>query len=187
MYVANTFRRMMAHATDELIGSIFWIPLFFKAWKQMSGGEGILLPWWLVIGAWVARLSYEIICMYVLQSLPAQHFLGLRVISTYHPELGLGWAQVVLRVLFAQFKYILGPAIYFMALFHPERQHLGDILSETRVVQLQERAFPPKNRYVLASILVYFSLIGHLEEVVHFVSDGRIEKAGVKVEAPAGF
>lgn len=184
MNVASTFRRTIAHAADEMIGSVFWIPLVVSAFSQMGEGHSLVLPWSLILSAWAARIAYEVICLYVLQALPAQHFFGLKVISTYHPEVGLGLNQAALRVLFAQFKYLLGPSIYFMALFHRDRQHLGDILAETRVVQIQERALPPKNRYVLASVLVFFSLLTSIGEAAAALAEDRINSKGVTLEIP---
>lgn len=184
MNVASTFRRMVAHSFDELLGSLFWIPLAVSAWRQMASSDHIVLSWSLFLSVWVLRLFYEIICTYALEALPAQHFLGLRIISTNHPELGLSLSQVVLRVLFAQFKYLLGPSIYFMALFHRQRQHLGDILSETRVVQVNERSLKPKNRYLIGSLLVFMSLITNLSKVVNFVAEENLSRRGIRIEAP---
>jgi uncharacterized RDD family membrane protein YckC len=184
MYVASTFRRTLAHLSDEAIGSVFWIPLLVKAWVQAGRGHDIVLPWFLILSLWTARVVYEVLCVYVLQGLPAQRFFGLKVISTYHPELGLGLPQVVIRVLLAQFKYLLGPSIYFLALFHKERQHLGDILAETRVVQIQERNFLPKARTILGSILIYVSLVSSLGDVVSMVAENRVDRQGIWIEWP---
>lgn len=184
MYVASTFRRVIAHLADELVGAIFWIPLVVKALVQLKYHQVLILPWSLVGICWLSRMAYEMICIYSLQSLPAQYFLGLKIVSTHHPELGLSLAQVALRVLFAQFKYILGPSIYFMALFHRERQHLGDILAETRVMQVQERLFVPKVRFILGSFLVYSSLLGSLNESVTMVVEKRLTGKGIRFETP---
>ena len=126
---------------------------------------------------------YEIF-IYAFQALPAQYFLGLRIISTYHPEMGLALLQVVVRVVVAQFKYLLGPSIYFIALFHRERQHLGDILAETRVVQIQERILTTKSRAFVGSVLVYVSLTSNLSQVVELVSSKKISSSGFQVEMP---
>ena len=184
MHVANTFRRCVAHLSDESFGLIFWIPLFVKVMKQMEQGEAVLIPWNWILGLWIARMTFEIICVYVLQALPAQYFLGLRIRSTYYPELGLSLSQCMVRVLFSQMKYLLGPAIYFMALFHRERQHLIDIIAETRVVQIQERVFLPKSRYLIGSILVYTSLYSSLQKSVYYFSEAKITKKGIYISSP---
>ena len=184
MNVASTFRRIVAHTSDEIIGSLFWLPLAVSAWSQMGQGQSIVIPWTLILAAWFGRMTYEILCIYVLQALPAQRFFGLKIVSTYHPEVGLSLGQVALRVLFAQFKYVLGPSIFFMALFHRDRQHLGDILAETRVVQFQERDFPPKARFILGSFLVFFSLVGSLSESARAIAANRFQQEGMIVEIP---
>lgn len=185
MYVASTFRRIMAHLSDELLSSVFFIPIIVSVFAQMSTHHEIVIPWKLFAAVWAARLVYEILCIYVLQALPAQYFLGLKILSTYQPEMGLGLLQITIRVLVGQLKYILGPSIYFMALFHRERQHIGDILAETRVVQIQERANSPKPMTVIASILVFSSLVVNLNESVEFVKQDRLTKQGVIFESPS--
>jgi uncharacterized RDD family membrane protein YckC len=184
MYVASTFRRIVAHLSDELLGSVFWIPLLVNVFAQMGQGHTVLVPWTLLGAVWLGRMAYEIICIYVLQALPVQYFLGLRMISTYHPEMGLGLLQITIRVLVAQLKYLLGPSIYFMALFHRERQHLGDILAETRVVQTQERWMTVQSRAFIGSILVYSSLVTNLGQAVDLFAGKRISAEGIKVELP---
>jgi uncharacterized RDD family membrane protein YckC len=184
MYVASTFRRIIAHVMDESFGAIFWIPLAVNVWGQVGRGHNLVVPWPLIGYAVVARIAYEIICIYVLQALPAQYFLGLKIMSTYHPELGLGLMQVAIRVIFSQLKYVVGPSIYFMALFHRDRQHIGDILAETRVVQVQERFLGPKPHAILASILVFSSLVINLNEVVERIADNHISSQGIKIELP---
>ncbi len=184
MYVASTFRRIIAHCADELISAVFLIPVVVSVWVQMSKDQDIIVPWRLLTSIWLARVCYEIICIYILQAMPAQRFFGLKILSTYHPELGLGLFQTTIRVLVAQLKYVLGPSIYFLALFHRDRQHLGDILAETRVVQINERNFSPKARIILGSILVFASLLMNLNEAIDFVGQGRISPQGIKVEMP---
>lgn len=182
MHVANTFRRITAHATDELIGSLFWIPLLVSIWKLSREGSEVILSWQWIGGLWIAKMTYEVLCLYVLQALPAQHFFGLKIMSTHRPELGLGLGQVIIRVLVAQLKYVFGPAIYFMALFHRQRQHLDDILAETQVVQFNDRAFEPKVRFVLGSVLVYFSLVTNLSKNMDLVSSGMIQREGIAIQ-----
>ena len=185
MYVASTFRRISAHAVDELFGSIFWIPLLVYFWKHSREGSEILISWKWIAAVWVAKMAYETLCIFVLQALPAQHFFGLKIMSTHQPEMGLGLMQTFLRVLMAQLKYILGPSIYFMALFHHKRQHLGDIVAETQVIQYNDRTFEPKARFILGSILVYSSLVTHLSNDIEFISRGRIHTEGIIVETPS--
>ncbi len=184
MYVASTTRRVSAHLVDEIIGSIFWIPLLVYIWKHSSESPSVIISWKWILGLWAARMTYEILCIYVLQALPAQHFFGLKIKSTHHPDMELGLMQITLRVFMAQLKYIFGPAIYFMALFHPERQHLGDIIAETQVVQFSDRTFNPKARFILGSILVYSSLVTNLSKSVEFISEGGIQKEGVAIATP---
>ncbi|MEY4616603.1 MAG: hypothetical protein RJB66_1563 [Pseudomonadota bacterium] len=184
MNVAGTFRRMLAHAIDEILGMVFLVPLIVSAFAQMGKGHSIVISWKLFFACWLSRMAYEVICIYMLQALPAQAFLGLRILSTYHPEMGIGLSQTVIRVLFAQFKYILGPSIFLMALLHRDRQHLGDILAETRVVQIQERAFTPKPRWVLGSILIFMSLVVNLGEATQALAHRKISKEGIVVGVP---
>lgn len=184
VYVASTFRRIIAHIFDEVIGSVFWIPLLIAAFSSLGKNQEILLPWILVFSVWIARMAYEIICIYILQALPGQYFLGLTIKSTHQPELGLSLFQTLIRVLFAQLKYVLGPSIYFMALFHRERQHIGDILAETRVVQDQERNLAPKARYFIGSIIVYISLTTNLGEFVEHLNQNKFNVSGLKIELP---
>lgn len=184
MHVASTMRRVSAHAIDELMGFIFWIPLIVYIWRHSNESPSLMISWKWILGLWVARMTYEILCIYVLQALPAQRFLGLKIISIHRPDMELSLMQAALRVLMAQFKYVFGPAIYFMALFHPERQHLGDIIAETQVVQFGERTFYPKVRFILGSILVYSSLVTNLSKSIDFVAEGRIQKEGVTIATP---
>jgi len=184
MTVASTFRRIMAHSIDEMIGFIFAIPLLVYLWRHASQGNGVLVTWKWLLGLWIAKMTYETLCIYVLQALPAQHFFGLKIMSTHRPELGLGLFQSFLRVLMGQLKYIFGPSIYFMALFHRDRQHLGDIIAETKVVQFSERTFEPKIRFILGSILVYFTLVANLSNAVEFISSNRVKKEGIIIETP---
>lgn len=184
MHVASTARRVSAYAIDELMGFIFWIPLFLYVWKHSNESPSLLISWNWILGLWAARMTYETLCIYVLQALPAQYFFGLKIISIHHPNMGLSLMQSALRVLMAQFKYIFGPAIYFMALFHPERQHLGDIIAETQVVQLGDRMFNPKVHFIWGSILVYSSLVTNLSKSMEFVAEGRIQKEGVSISTP---
>lgn len=184
MNVAGTFRRTLAHIMDEMIGFIFWIPMLVSIVAKMGSSQAIVISWKLFFMCWLSRMAYEVICTYILQALPAQHFLGLKILSTYHPELGLGLSQTVLRVLFAQFKYLLGPSIYFMALFHRDRQHLGDILAETRVVQIHERSFAPKPRWVMGSLLVFLSLLINLGEAAEALAHKKVSRQGIVVEVP---
>lgn len=184
MYVASTVRRTVAHIMDEAIGALFWLPLFVLVWTKAMRGEDLLVHWKWILGIWIARMTYEVLCIYALQALPGQYFLGLKILSTHRPELGLGLSQVFIRVLMSQLKYILGPSIYFMALFHRERQHLGDVIAETHVVQYSERFFKPRMRFVLGSILVYFSLINNLSYARDFILEERVTRNGVVLRLP---
>lgn len=184
MYVASTTRRISAHVMDEIIGSIFWIPLLVYIWKHSSESPSVIISWKWILGLWAARMTYEILCIYVLQALPGQQFFGLKIKSTHRPDMELGLMQITIRVFIAQLKYIFGPAIYFMALFHPERQHLGDIIAETQVVQFGDRTFHPKVRFILGSFLVYSSLVTNLSKSVEFISEGGIQKEGVVIATP---
>lgn len=180
MFVASTFRRTIAHVFDEMLGFMFWIPLVVIIIKHLSRGEDLVVGWKWVLIPWLARIVYEVLCIYTLQALPAQYFLGLKILSTHRPELGLGLSQIFIRVLTGQLKYILGPSIYFLALFHRERQHLGDILAETHVVQFNERLFYPKMRFILGSILVFGSLVSSLNTACEFVTNNKITRAGLE-------
>ncbi len=184
MFVASTFRRTVAHLFDEIIGFIFWVPILVVLVKQLSHGEELFVSWKWILVPWLARIIYEILIIHILQALPAQYFLGLKILSTHRPELGLGMRQVLIRVLTGQLKYILGPSIYFMALFHPERQHLGDILAETQLVQFNERLLYPKSRFILGSILVFFSLMSSLRASYEMVSQNSITPLGVEFSIP---
>lgn len=170
---------MIAHGIDEIIGGIFFIPLIVFAIKKISLGEEIYFQWKWILALSVSRFVYEALCLNFLQALPGQYFLGLRVISVEHPELGLGFGQCLVRVFVEQLKYLVGPSIYYMALFHKERQHIGDLLSESRVVQEHGRPQSFQMRYILGSILVYLSLVSHLGEAVQKFSEGTISSEGV--------
>ncbi len=159
MYTASTKRRVFAHLIDQTFQFIFYIPLIFKVimnWFDVS--PLILIPWTWIIILFAVNFFYQVLSLYFLDALPGQWLLGLKVVSLYHPELGLSLHQCVIHALGEKLKLFIGNGLYYSGFYNRERRHIINLLAETRVVQNGNSQGFIQPKKILAILLLVLSI-----------------------------
>lgn len=164
MYTASTGQRIIAHLFDKSMNFIFWIPITIKlALHWIQGGQDFVVPWFWIFGTMGSQMVFQMLCLYWIDGTLGQWFMGLKTVSTFHPELGLSFFQCFIQSLAERLEIFLGNSLYFSGFAHRERRHLVNLLAETRVVQsLNQRKALVKTRTLLTIILCFFSMFATL-------------------------
>lgn len=159
MYTASTRKRIVAYFLDQCINYILYTPLVIKVFIYwLKNSHDIMVPWsWLILTV-LGQTLYQIICYYFIEALPGQWVMGLKIVSVYHPEMGLNFFQCLIHSLGDKLKWLLGHAIYFTGFANRERRHFINLLAETKVVQKESRDGLVKPRMFLALILSLIAL-----------------------------
>lgn len=183
MYIASTNRRVLAYLLDQFMSYIFFLPLFIKVGLHyFKFGHEILIPWSWLISMVSLHVLFQVICLYILGGLPAQWLFGLRVVSIYHPEMGLSLSQCFIHAIVDKLKFFIGNALYFSAFWNRERRHIVNLLAETRVVQKEPSDGIPPARFAIGTILFVVSLVSGFYENASLVRHSKFDSISWIIE-----
>lgn len=183
MYTASTSKRVVAYCLDQMLNGIFYLPLIIKAGLHyFKGLSEIEITWMWLFAVLSLQICYQIICLYLLNALPGQLLMGLKVVSTYHPEMGLSLSQCAIHAIAEKLKFFVNRSIYYSAFLNRERRHLVNLLAETRVVQQESAHGLVKPRWLLGSILIVFSLLFAVYESGEFISHSEFSRTGITIK-----
>lgn len=131
---AGLGRRFCAFIVDQILISLFFIPVGEHGIRAWVTGEDLFVPWhWIVISA-VASLAFRTCFLYFLSATPGKFFLGLRVVS--YPDCNsLSFLQSLLRALADSLSLFFGYAPRTLALMRFDRRQVSDWIAETWVTQ----------------------------------------------------
>jgi hypothetical protein len=168
---------------DQIMTYVFYLPLIIKVgFHYLKSGHEIFIPWsWLVVITCLHTV-FQVICLYILRGNPAQWLLGLRVVSVYHPEMGLSLSQCFIHALGDKFKIFIGDALYYAAFWSRERRHLINLLAETRVVQKDSSEGLLQPKMVLGTFLFSIALISGFYENVSLIRNSKFKSSGWIIE-----
>jgi uncharacterized RDD family membrane protein YckC len=185
MYIASTKKRILAYLLDQIITYLFYLPLIIKVglhYLKTGSGHEILIPWSWLISIISLHTIFQVICLYVLRGLPAQWLLGLRVVSVYHPEIGLSLSQCFIHAIVEKLKFFIGNALYYSAFWNRERRHFINLLAETKVVQKVSAEGLLKPRMALGSILFIIAMLSSLYENANLIKYSKFKSTGWIIE-----
>lgn len=180
MYTASTRKRILAYVLDQCVNFIFYFPLIVKVTVHwLHNSHEILIPWnWLFL-TFFAQICYQVSCYYFIEGLPGQWLLGLKLVSVYHPEMGLSFIQCLIQAIGEKLKWLLGNALYVTAFTNRERRHLVNILAETRVVQSHHRSGIVKIRMGVAVVLALLALGSTLTKNAEYYKKSKFTKSAI--------
>lgn len=162
LFLPSTSRRVFALGIDGLILVPLILVVMLLLGARMSLSE-VRIPWAALIANIVISFSFQIFMLKKYSATPGKIAMGLKVVDaeTKKPELTL--QKAVLRVLSGFLSYPFSLAPQTVALFRLDRRHLLDFIAGTQVMQNIPRPKPPKQRWIIGSILVlYFAAMGVL-------------------------
>jgi uncharacterized RDD family membrane protein YckC len=184
MYIASTKKRVLAYLLDQIMTYVFYLPLLMKVGLHyIKSGHEILIPWSWLLSITCLHVLFQVICLYTLRGLPAQWLLGLRVVSIYHPEMGLSLSQCFIHAIADKFKFFIGNALYYSAFWNRERRHFVNLLAETRVVQKEAGNGLFKPRYMVGTILFVLTLVSSFYENISLVKYSKFKVTGWIIES----
>lgn len=167
--VASTWKRLFARSVDGAISYVFFIPVGLNVvWSFFAKGSfDIRLNVFLL--CWLMAFLYEVVFVWLFGATIGKWLFGLRVVhatsSTRRPSL----IQSALRNLANQLSFFLSWAPFCVAFLRYDRRHLADWLAETRVVQSTPRLVPPRIRWIVGPLLIWFLAQSGLENSRHFL------------------
>jgi uncharacterized RDD family membrane protein YckC len=183
MYIASTKKRVLAYLFDQVMTYIFYLPLILKVGiHYLKSGHEVLIPWSWIISITGLHMIFQVICLYVLNGSPAQWLLGLRVVSTYHPELGLSLSQCFIHVIGDKLKFFIGNALYYSAFWDRDRRHFINLLAETKIVQKEPFDALLKPRLVIGSILFVIAMASSFYENIGIIEHSKLRTSGWIIE-----
>lgn len=164
MYVASTARRLWAHFVDGIFKFCWFLPVFLQAGFHWFVEGSVSFSLHLLVLCWLLDISFRVCFIKFMGGTPGKLMFGLRIVSRDDLGVagaGLGWIQVVIRVLADQLSYFFGWGPWSLALLRFDRTHVSDWLAETRVVQMSPRLEPPRRRWFWGLVLaLYLSASG---------------------------
>jgi uncharacterized RDD family membrane protein YckC len=179
MYTANTKKRIIAHVLDQFMTYLFYLPLLIKVGiHYFKSGHEVIVPWTWLFSITILHMIFQTISLYVLRALPAQWLMGLQVVSTYHPEMGLSLSQCFIHALVDKLKFFVGNSVYYVGLINRERRHLINILAETRVVQKEPSDGILQPKLAIGVVVIAFSLVGSIWENAQLIRESNFDKVG---------
>jgi uncharacterized RDD family membrane protein YckC len=184
MYIASTKKRVLAYLLDQFMTFIFYLPLILKVGLHyIKSGHEIFIPWNWFISIVTLHIIFQVICLYILKALPAQWLLGLRVVSLYHPELGLSLSQCFIHAIVDKLKFFIGNAIYYSAFWNRERRHITNLLAETRVMQKEPSDGLLRPRWILGTLLFLVAVISGFVETAGMIRHSTFNRNGWNIES----
>lgn len=181
LITASTLRRIVAHLIDETLVFMLYAPLFIKAVWLYFAKQELVIPWAYIEFSVGLRIFYETVFVYFLGGLPGQLLMGLKVQDNFErPK--LLFVQSFIRSLADRLRFFMSIAYYAVGFLNSSRRHLGDLLSETRVVQMESREEPPVIRKFSAIILILFGLLYGLSGSIQMMQELKFSSYGVNFE-----
>ncbi len=160
MFVANTWRRILAFFVDQMIIGIFFIPIWLQVATEWFQGQVIEVDWRLLLMCFLLQFLYRWIFLVFLGATVGKFLFGLRVVNNEDGQT-LGWLQSFIRVLTDHLSFFFGQAFHTLAIFRFDRRHLSDWLAGTQVRQRVPREQPPKPHFLIGSLFfLYFLFSG---------------------------
>ncbi|WP_291516217.1 RDD family protein [Bdellovibrio sp. ArHS] len=168
VYVPSTIRRLIAHAIDQVVRLIFYIPFLKPFFLLIFTDDQVPVSFFTLALLFLIPAIYEFIFLVVMQATPGKWFMGLKVVPFSNPKEALDWRQCVLRPLTERLTFFFSWALYALAFFRYDRTHLADWVAETRVVQFKPRVTRAQIRWITGSLLVFL-----------YVYEGLVSSAAV--------
>lgn len=179
MYTASTKKRIIAYFLDQFMTYLFYLPILVKiGLHYFKSGHEVIVPWTWLFGISFLHIIFQVICLYVLRALPAQWMMGLQVVSTYHPEMGLSLSQCFIHAIVDKLKFFIGNSLYYSGFFNRDRRHIINILAETRVVQRESTAEILQPRMAIGALLFGISLLGSVWENAQLLNESKFDRSG---------
>lgn len=186
MNTGSSLRRILAYFIDEFLALFFYLPLLLKGVIVYFYSEDKIIGWAWIFLPVLLRLIYETLLVKSLGALPGQYLMGLRVIDANDLQKGPSILQCFIRSFSERLRFFIGNAFYLIGLLNLERQHLGDLISETRVVQSAVREKEPKTYKAIGWILVVFLSLWGFSSALSQVKGIRPTIHGVDLERLIG-
>lgn len=168
-YVATLSRRVCAKLIDSLlIAVIVWI----VAINGPISGTDELIYLSLVKYLYVVFLIpfvYDLLFLIWLQQTPGKWMMQLKVVPIGRLGDMVSVSQAFLRSLTEHLLGFLGIAYFIPVLWRFDRRHLGDLISETVVVQVPPRSSPTKIYPVFSIILLLLFLMPAMQSFSRLV------------------
>lgn len=179
MYVANTYRRVLAFFVDQFLNMFFYLPVSLKfIFSLIKTQDSVQISWSWLVFLLGFQIVFHVLFLYVLRASPGQWLLGLRTVSMYHPEMGLSLPQCLIHSLLDRFKFFVGNAFYYTAFLNRERRHIINLLAETRVVQSAPSDGLLETRKWLALALYVIAITAGISEKIQLASLSRFDRHG---------
>jgi tRNA nucleotidyltransferase (CCA-adding enzyme) len=179
---ASTFKRIIAHLIDEALVFVFYAPVYIKGMWLYFAKQDLVIPWFIILFPIGIRILYEAVFVYFLNGLPGQLLMGLRVQDSNFDKQKIFFVQSFIRALADRMRFFISIAYYAVGFLNSSRQHLGDLLSETRVVQEDNREEPPVVRKWTAIILIAFGILYGLSGSIQLLQELHFNSYGVDFE-----
>lgn len=186
MNTGSSLRRILAYFIDEFLALFFYLPLVVKGVIVYFYSEDKIIGWAWIFLPVIIRLIYETLSVKSLGALPGQYLMGLRVVDANDVQKGPTTLQCFIRTLSERLRFFVGNAFYLVGLLNLERQHIGDLISETRVVQSAIREKEPKAYKAIGWILVILFALWGFSSALSQVKGIRPTIHGVDLERLIG-
>lgn len=181
MNTASTYRRFYAKIIDQILVSIFWLPVLIQLGFSYFSKSLFIIEWkWLIL-SFVLQFSYKVFFLKFLSATPGKLIMGLKLVSQSGSE--LSWLQIILRVLADHLSVFFGWGLYSLAFLRFDRTHVSDWVAETRVIQKASREEPVRRRPLLALLLFLYFSISQFSSVYTMLQRVSWDRQSVVIDA----
>jgi uncharacterized RDD family membrane protein YckC len=182
---AATEKRILAFGVDRIVEAILYLPI----WVQLAASylsDGVYsVSLRVVLACLLMHLLYDWMFLYFLGGTVGKLLFGLRVVPRREPFQTLTLMQSLLRPLTDRLSIFFGQALRALAFIRFDRTHVSDWVAETWVVQTVPRRRRPLRRYVLAVLIVLFSLSSSFLQFYRLVQSAHFDQGRVTFDVPA--
>lgn len=178
-YIPSTFDRIFARLIDAVGEFILMSPVLMKTSFNGFSIEGLKLHWLQLVYIVFVRLGYEFVSVFLFDTTPGKWVMGLKIVPARDHGQGLGWQDVLSRVLICRLSLFFSWAIYALMFFRYDRTHLADWVAGTRVVSDRPRRNHAEVRILQGALLICLYLDAGITNAIEMASSVHVENGQV--------